>query len=235
MNKSRQTDLNFSRRDGLRYALGLMAAAGADPQVVDAWMQHVEGAGHSSSDAAGHRKFLPLAEGNPSFFNPGEYKTLVQLVDLIIPPTDTPGAAAAGVPLYIDIVVNLDPAVGAKFRKGLSELDASSRQANNQSFAEAGQPAQTQLLQSMLPENAPGHDFFETVKAMTIVGYYSSEIGLFQELHFLGNQALSSFPGCPHGGHPLDVPGHKKVARAIEDPARRWPFPSSDNITQEDL
>jgi hypothetical protein len=71
---------------------------------------------------------------------------------------------------------------------------------------------------------------------MTIVGYYSSEIGLLQELHFKGNEALSSFPGCPHGGHSLDVPAHRPgVAGVIEDPSRKWPFPSSDNITGADL
>jgi hypothetical protein len=89
----------------------------------------------------------------------------------------------------------------------------------------------------MLPKKAHGNDFFETVKAMTIVGYYSSEIGLFEELHFKGNEALGSFPGCPHGGHPVDVPARKRpgVASLIEDPMRKWPFPSSDNITGEDL
>jgi hypothetical protein len=101
---------------------------------------------------------------------------------------------------------------------------------------EAPEPAQIKVLQSLVPKKAHGNDFFETVKSMTIVGYYSSEIGLFEELHFKGNEALSTFPGCPHGGHPVDQPGRRAgIVRSIEDPMRKWPFPNSDNITAEDL
>ena len=103
--------------------------------------------------------------------------------------------------------------------------------------ADARPAAQNQLLEKMLPKNAPGNDFFETVKAMTLVGYYSSEIGLFEELHFVGNEALGTFPGCPHGGHSVDVPKRhaSMTPLRIVDPSRKWPFPSSDNITAEDL
>ena len=219
---------DFDRRQALRYALGAMAAAGADPLVLDAWMQQI----HDAPRAGKHR---PLAEGKPSYFDASEYRTLTRMVDLIIPRTDTPGAADAGVPLYIDIIVNSDHVLGEKFKAGLSQLDSASRKASGKSFADASAPAQTNVLESMLPEKAAGHDFFETVKAMTLVGYYSSEIGLFDELHFKGNEALSSFPGCTHGTHPLDVPAHKPVANVIRDPSRKWPFPNFDNITGTDL
>jgi len=45
---------------------------------------------------------------------------------LIIPATDTPGAAAAGVPEYIDLVVNEDPKLQTIFREGLPALDKTS-------------------------------------------------------------------------------------------------------------
>jgi|HubBroStandDraft_1064217.scaffolds.fasta_scaffold161458_2 hypothetical protein len=232
MNKDLDTNPDFDRRQALRYALGMMAAIGAEPLTLQAWMQQVQDSGPSSAK----RKYRPLAEGNPTFFNASEYKTLTRMVDLIIPRTDTPGAADAGVPLYIDIIVKYDAPLGEKFRSGLSQLDATSRAANKKSFSEAGEPAQIKVLESMQSEKAAGHEFFETVKAMTIVGYYSSEIGLFQELHFKGNEALSSFPGCPHGGHALVVPAHRPgVASTIVDPSQKWPFPSSDNITGADL
>ena len=228
-------DTTLDRRQVL-HALGMMAAVGAAPEMLDAWMQQVH---HESeqSNTPGVKKYRPLAEGNPTFFNANEYKALTRMVDVIIPRTDTPGAADAGVPLYIDIVVNADRTLAEKFRNGLNQLDAASQKASKRSFADAPEPAQIKVLQSMLSKKAHGNDFFETVKAMTIVGYYSSEIGLFEELHFKGNEALSSFPGCPHGGHPVDVPTrkHQGVASLIEDPLRKWPFPSSDNITGEDL
>ena len=39
-------------------------------------------------------------------------------------------------------------------------------------------------------------DFFETVKGLTIDAYYSTEIGLVQELGYQGNTYLDEFPGC---------------------------------------
>jgi len=235
MDKLFETILNVDRRQALRYALGMMAAAGADPLMLDAWMQQVRDSARSGNAGAKPR-YRPLAEGNPRFFDAGEYKTLTRMVDMIIPRTDTPGAADAGVPLYIDIIVNSDPALGAKFRNGLSELDRAALKAAKKNFADAPEPARIKVLESMLPSQAPGNDFFETVKAMTIVGYYSSEIGLFEELHFIGNEALSNFPGCPHGGHSLDVPARRPgVASIVRDPRRKWPFPSADNITWEEL
>ncbi len=233
MNKNPETNFDVDRRQALRYALGLMAAVGAEPFMLDAWMQQVQDSGRSGAAKGTYR---PLADGNPTFFNASEYKTLTRMVDMIIPRTDTPGAADAGVPLYIDIIVKYDAALGKKFKTGLSELDAAAQKASRKNFSDAAPTAQIKVLESMQPEKAPGHDFFETVKAMTIVGYYSSEIGLFQELHFKGNEALSSFPGCPHGGHSLDVPAHRPgVASTIQDPSQKWPFPSSDNITGADL
>jgi len=226
---------NPARRQALRYMLGWMAAVGIDPPLVEGWMGQAHEA-MAQGSREGKKKYRPLAEGNPGFFTAPEYKALTRMVDLIIPRTDTPGAGDAGVPLYIDIVVRLDDALGNKFRKGLAELDTASRGATGRAFVDAGNVAQVNMLKAMQPASAPGNDFFETVKSMTIVGYYSSEIGLFQELHFVGNQILSNFPGCPHGGHSLDIPARPEHhAELNPHPAQRWPFPTADNITGDDL
>ena len=49
--------------------------------------------------------------------------TLSRLTDVIIPPTDTPGAAAAGVPEYIDRVVSLNAEHQPLIRAGLAWLE----------------------------------------------------------------------------------------------------------------
>lgn len=231
-------ELPSDRRQALRYLLGLMAAVAVDPPSADALMAqahaaHQRSQGKTAASPGEKHKYRPLAEGNPAFFNASEFRSLTRMVDLIIPRTNTPGAADAGVPLYIDIVAGADEALGRRFRKGLADLDAASRHAAGKNFVDAAATSQAKILQAMLSKNAPGNDFFETVKAMTVVGYYSSEIGLYEELHFVGNQALSTFPGCPHGGHSLDLPA-RRAPRAAADPARIWPFPNSDNITGED-
>lgn len=229
---SNECNLTFDRRQALRYALGMMAAVGADPLLLDGWMAQAHQ--HAEQSAESGKNHRPLAEGSPTFFTANEFKSLTRLADVIIPRTDTPGAADAGVPLYIDIVLGADEALGERFRKGLRELDAAAVKAGRKNFADSSEAVQTKVLRSMLPRKAPGNEFFEIVKAMTLVGYYSSEIGLFEELHFKGNEALSSFPGCPHGGHSVDIP-RRRVAGLTEDGPHRWPFPTSDDITREDL
>ncbi len=59
----------------------------------------------------------------PTFFTAPEYATLSRLTDVIIPPTSTPGAAAAGVPEYIDRVVSLNVEHQSLVRAGLAWLE----------------------------------------------------------------------------------------------------------------
>lgn len=220
------------RREVLKYLLSCMAVAGANPLSAAAFLAQDHSAHRSSSKSA--RKYRPLITGRPTFFTENEYRTLARMVDLIIPRTSTPGAADAGVPLYIDIVAGSDASLGQRFKDGLAQLDGISMKATRKKFVSAGRRAQVRILESMLPPNASENPFFETVKAMTIVGYYSSEIGLYEELHFIGNEALSSFSGCTHGGHRL--PSDRQPRRASNtDNVRLWPFPTSDNILGEDL
>jgi gluconate 2-dehydrogenase gamma chain len=188
------------RRRLLRQALGLMGCAAVTPSLAAA-LEHV----HQVAKEKG--RFLPIAEGTElQFFNKPEFESLCTLVELILPRTDTPGAKDAGVPWYLDIVVNADPELRTKFRQGLEWLEIHSRQEFGTSFTGGTVDQQVKLLESTLPANSEGHAFFETVKAMTLVGYYSSEIGLREELHYVGDEYLPEFKGCPHGGHSLDLP-----------------------------
>ena len=50
-------------------------------------------------------------------------------------------------------------------------------------------------------EDAPGIAFFRTIKSMTITGYYTTEIGLRQELGDDGRMVLGAFEGCTHPEH----------------------------------
>ena len=46
-----------------------------------------------------------------------------------------------------------------------------------------------------------GQRFFRAIKSMTADGYYTSPIGLVQELGYKGNTVLASFPACDHPEH----------------------------------
>jgi hypothetical protein len=43
--------------------------------------------------------------------------------------------------------------------------------------------------------------FFVALKAATIDGYYTSKIGIHQDLGYQGNTVVIDFPGCTHGEH----------------------------------
>jgi hypothetical protein len=129
------------------------------------------------------------------------------LSELIIPQTDTPGARAAKVNEFIDLVLSdaLEPE-RKEFLRGLAWMDARSRELYGADFVAASSEQQTSLLTRISsPEPAAGDEvgaeFFRAVKGMTITGYYSSEVGLRQELGDDGQLFFASYPGCQHSEH----------------------------------
>ena len=43
--------------------------------------------------------------------------------------------------------------------------------------------------------------FFVAIKGLTVDGYYTSQVGIHQELHYKGNAYLKDFVGCTHPEH----------------------------------
>jgi hypothetical protein len=131
----------------------------------------------------------------PKFFNPAQLLVISRLTDLIIPPTDTPGAAAAGVPAYIDLVVNENPPLQATFREGLSRLDTiSASKFNGAAFLQLTEAQQIEILTALSEATDPDGAFFHALKNLTADGYYTSRIGLIQELGYNGDAVLAAFP-----------------------------------------
>src|ERR1700730_9968683 len=125
-----------------------------------------------------------------------------QLAELIIPRTDTPGAIDAGVPVFIDqIVSGWYTAVERRiFLDGLADLDASCMREWGKPFTACDTQQQTHALEQaeaasaayrqkdssarirdMPDEQSP---FFHQLKLLTVLGYYTSEIGSQQELSY---------------------------------------------------
>jgi gluconate 2-dehydrogenase gamma chain len=132
------------------------------------------------------------------------------LVDLIIPPTETPGAKQAGVPVFIDKLLDdwVGPADRARFLSGLAGVDEEMRRAHGVAFLEAAPGQQSALVVRLdreaieaRREGADPRPFFATLKEWTLVGYYTSEIGATQELQWL------AVPGRYDGDVPLEEVG----------------------------
>ena len=121
--------------------------------------------------------------GQPSSL---DLQLLTRVVDLIVPRTDTPGASDAGVQLYIDALAARHPALAREIQSALAAL----REAK---FLDLPEDRQTALLLE-----SPA---FNTLKDLTIGGYYGSREGLVTELGWHGNTYLAEFPGCTHPEH----------------------------------
>ena len=131
--------MSETRREALRL-LGTITATCAFPFASDElYGQHV----HLAPDQAA------AAGAAPSFFTQPEYAALSRLVDVLIPPTDTPGAAAAGVPEYIDRVVTLNTQHQPLARAGLAWLTGEAKRRFGRDYASLEEPQHVALLQPL--------------------------------------------------------------------------------------
>lgn len=120
----------------------------------------------------------------------------------ILPTTDTPGAIAAGVPEYIEMMLAdwfTAPEHG-EFLKGLDAIEAHSRSVHKKSFAKLTPALQDAVITDLMNAkvaNAPNR-YFDTSRQMVVSGYYSSEIGMSVERIYL------PVPGEYNGNYPYE-------------------------------
>jgi hypothetical protein len=145
---------------------------------------------------------------SPSVLTPRQNEAVIALTELIIPATDTPGAKAALVNRFVDHVLSTaDAKERSEFIRGLTWLDERCRARASKDIAGATAAELTAVLTPLAAdgttstEDAPGVAFFRAIKSMTITGYYTSEIGLRQELGDDGRMMLGTFEGCTHPEH----------------------------------
>jgi gluconate 2-dehydrogenase gamma chain len=118
-----------------------------------------------------------------------QQKLVVELAELIIPRTETPGAIDAGVPAFIDHIVSdwYTPVERAIFVEGLKVIAAagpSQRVAALQSLerqAASYVPSSGTSVFGKPDERSP---FFFKLKLLTVLGYYTSALGATSELAF---------------------------------------------------
>jgi hypothetical protein len=147
------------------------------------------------------------ASANPGtrFFNDHDFQIISRISELIIPASDTPGAIGAGVPEYIEIVIARDTDQQLLAADGLRWLDSEAgRLASDKKFVELREEQQLSILEPLCEAAdansniARNVQFFALIKRLTADGYYTSKIGLIDELGYKGNTARGSFPDCVH-------------------------------------
>ena len=131
----------------------------------------------------------------PSFFDAHQNDTIVALTDLILPATDTPGAKAAQVNRFIDLMLSEAPAEEQRrLLQGLARLDSAALRAHRGPFVKCSAEQQTALLERL---DSAADPFFRDVKRRTVSGYYTSKAGV-DELN-KGGRVPATF-GCTHDG-----------------------------------
>jgi hypothetical protein len=146
----------------------------------------------------------PQLDAQPHFFNKSDFAMIERVTDLIIPPTGTPGASAAGVPAYIDLVISRNASQQLLVADGLRWLDSEAAKIAGKKFAELTEAQQLAILEPLCEaaDSAGGKpqgrnvEFFSLIKNLTADGYYTSRVGLIEELGYNGNTARPAFPIC---------------------------------------
>ena len=133
-----------------------------------------------------------------------QYATLAALAEAIIPADErSPGAKEARVADYVDLVLSEgDDTLRQEWLDGLAALDADAVARFGVPFVGLDAPQMEAMLtevsrnEKVKEGKSPVEKFFVTAKQATIHGYYTSEIGIHQELRYKGNQLLAEFVGC---------------------------------------
>lgn len=144
------------------------------------------------------------AEPSAGVLSPAQRELVATATELILPTTDTPGARDAGVPAFVEMMLAdwFYDDERSRFLEGLAELDRIARKRGAESFVAAPPKMQNRILAKLekegaaemarsgtnpvaaLMEKTPPPAFFQALKQLTIVGYYTSEVGAKQEMIF---------------------------------------------------
>ena len=138
-------------------------------------------------------QLAPAEPGSPLFFTRDEFALLDELTELLIPADDhSPGAHAAGVAAYIDRTVAeaYVPDEKTSWRKGLAAIGQLLHEGDAQPAA-----VLTKLAAKEKDPQTEAEKFFTQLKETAAFAYYSSSIGIHQEMGYLGNVILQEFRG----------------------------------------
>lgn len=195
----------LNRRDAMRR----LALAGAGAATSALWVDTLSAlAREQAPHVHAAESAVAATDWTPKVLNAHQDETVTTLCELIIPQTDTPGAKAALVNRFVDAILQeAQPGEKHTFLTGLAWMDARSRTLFGEDFLSATAAQQTDLLTKLSTpgyaagEERTGLEFFQAIKSMTITGYYTTRIGLQQELGDDGQLFLVEFVGCNHPEH----------------------------------
>lgn len=153
-------------------------------------------------------------ESVETLFEAGSIDFLGDVADAILPPTSSPGAKEAGVGSFIPVMVRdcYTPEDQQVFMEGLKQIDKVSTDQYGRKFQELNAAERLAVVDGIDRESKAYHHnktaeqpnhYFNLFKQLTLLGFFSSEIGATQALRYV------QIPGRYDG----DIP-YKKGDRA---------------------
>ena len=163
-------------------------------------------------------KAEPQINWQPKFFTQEQAATLSDIAERIIPKTSTPGAKEAGVPEFIDLMLNdvYTDKEKKRFAAGVDEVEQASQQDYGDAFVDLEPAQQDELLKKFAAKaeqeagQMEGEDsktpFFPMVKELTMLGFFTSEVGCNDFLQYV------AVPGRYDGCMPVSEAGGRAYA-----------------------
>jgi hypothetical protein len=203
MSRKDPIDLKQDRRQWLKTSATVLGAAvlplsGVSTVELSGESQIAEGSAPSALQAAGGD-----AKPGTRFFTPAQHTLIEELSETIIPAdSHSGGAKAAKVADFIEQTVreSTDDQQKALWREGLRLVESMSQHYHGRSFVDASTEEKIAVLK-VLSDNEqmtelPEVRLFRELKRLTVHGYYTSKIGIHDELEYKGNRVLREFVGC---------------------------------------
>ncbi len=195
-------DLRQDRREWLKTSATLIGAT-LVPATAEAAQTPATDAKPAQAAPAAAKE--PLAAKH--FFTPAQHELVDELSETIIPADSRSGGAkAAKVVDYIDQVLRdtTDEHRRAVWREGLPLIDSMSQHYHGKTFVKCSPEERIAVLQ-VLSDHAkltdvPEIRLFNELKDLTVGGYYTSKIGIHDELQYKGNRVLQDYVGCDDQG-----------------------------------
>lgn len=162
------------------------------------------------SSVAGAELFLSgcaaKEDGSTSFLT-GQLALMDEIGETILPDSEeSPGAKAANIGLFMATMVAdcYDKEEQDLFASGLGAIDQLAVNRYSRGFLNLTQPQRTELLteldaEATLASKEGRPHFYTLMKQLTLLGYFTSEIGVTQALRY--DSAPGSYDGCvPYDG-----------------------------------
>jgi hypothetical protein len=196
MSTSRRINLTQDRRQWLKNSATILGAS-LLPMPMVSGVAQAETAAEAPKEKSGETR------ASARFFAPAQYVLVEELTETIIPAdSHSGGAKAAKVAAYIEQVLqeSVEEERRADFREGLRLVDLMSRHYSGKSFVASDSEQRVAIL-TVLSENEamtelPEVRFFRELRALTIQGYYTSKIGIQDDLDYKGNRMIVEYVGC---------------------------------------